>query len=465
MEVYIDFESLLAGTSQNPFLVSWFLFKSGGWVVTLIVLLWGFWRMWMNFIQIKWIRKTKYIILAVDVPKDSEQQSLKAVENLFEHLAGAQKTPNLIEKYWDGWTQEKLSFEIISMGGYIQFLIRTPAYFCDLVEASIYAQYPEAEITEVEDYMKNIPEKYPNDKYDCWGVEMQLVKPDYYPIKTYINFEHSLTQRFADPLASTLEIMSRLGPGEQVWYQLLISPVDPSDASWHNKTKEAVAKLVGKKVPTNWNFFDKLLDAPLNLLGFVGDMLLPGTPFADSSAAKAEREWPSMMQHMTPGEKDVVEAIDKKMAKTTFQTKVRFIYFAEKKVFNKATRIGALFGALKQYNTSNLNAFKPSKLITRANYFFVKSRVAAKQRRLVQAFKWRSLWVGCHQGFRLNTEELASLWHFPFLIEVKAPLVKKTASKKSEPPMALPVEKTEVKTEKKEEPDEAAGTPPENLPI
>jgi len=39
----------------------------------------------------------------------------------------------------------------------------------------------------------------------------------------------------------------------------------------------------------------------------------------------------------------------------------------------------------------------------------------------------------------LNTEELATIWHFP-MSHVKTPQVQKTISKRSEPPVGLPIE-------------------------
>jgi hypothetical protein len=39
----------------------------------------------------------------------------------------------------------------------------------------------------------------------------------------------------------------------------------------------------------------------------------------------------------------------------------------------------------------------------------------------------------------LNTEELASIWHFPVEASVKAPLIQKVPGKKAEPPASLPI--------------------------
>ena len=63
----------------------------------------------------------------------------------------------------------------------------------------------------------------------------------------------------------------------------------------------------------------------------------------------------------------------------------------------------------------------------------------------------------------LNTEELASIWHFP-VREVKAPLVQKTVSKRAEPPTALPVESI-FHPERKASETTSKSSAPGNLPI
>ena len=96
---------------------------------------------------------------------------------------------DLAEKYYKGHYQRWFSFEIVSIDGYIQFIIRTEKKFRDLVESAIYAQYPEAEITEVDDYTKGFPDTFPNDTHDLWGTEWTLVEDNEYPIRTYQDFE------------------------------------------------------------------------------------------------------------------------------------------------------------------------------------------------------------------------------------------------------------------------------------
>src|SRR3989344_4214570 len=106
--------------------------------------------------QIKYSKKLKWHLLAIDIPKANEQ-SPKAVEHIFAHLAGGLSSFTKKELYWEGKFLPTFSLEIVSIEGYVQFFIRTQSKYRDLVEAAVYAQYPEAEITEVEDYTTSVP--------------------------------------------------------------------------------------------------------------------------------------------------------------------------------------------------------------------------------------------------------------------------------------------------------------------
>jgi len=144
------------------------LFLYAGWLPFAILLLWGFWQVWIYYIQGVYGGKRDFILLAIDIPSGNEQ-SPRAIEHMFAHLAGAHGSITLIEKYWEGKTQDSFSLEIVSIEGYTQFLIRGEKKYRDLLEAMIYAQYPEAEITEVNDYTEGYPDRFPNETHDIWG--------------------------------------------------------------------------------------------------------------------------------------------------------------------------------------------------------------------------------------------------------------------------------------------------------
>ena len=63
-----------------------------------------------------------------------------------------------------------------------------------------------------------------------------------------------------------------------------------------------------------------------------------------------------------------------KLSKHAFIVKFRFVYLAEKPVFQKGRGVAAVIGAIQQFNVSDANGFKPGSLTkTAADYFFVKN--------------------------------------------------------------------------------------------
>ena len=222
MDIVIDV-ARLQEASGNPFLLFWIVLQSGGWIFVAIFagagMLIALVNAFVTSRQFKFLESAKYVILALDIPKGNEQTP-KAVESIFSHLHGIQRGGNLIDVYWKGYLQLPISLEIIGLGGQTQFCIRCPQDARDLVEAAVYAQYPDAAITQVRDYTEDIPQDFVDAGYDLWGTELVPYNKQVYPFRTYPFFEHSMTQTFLDPLASLLEIMGRLGPSEQVWLQL-----------------------------------------------------------------------------------------------------------------------------------------------------------------------------------------------------------------------------------------------------
>ncbi len=423
---------------STPLDAFWWAFTHGGWIVLVIAAGYGVWWLYLDFIQGRFVMNTKYVLLAIDVPRENEQTP-KAVEHMFSHFHGILKNPNFLEQYRDGYVQPTISVELISVGGFIQFLIRAPEVQRDLVEAAIYAQYPNAEISEVEDYVDQFPAVFPNDEYDMWGCEMTLTADQAFPIRTYPMWEHSLTQTFLDPLASTLEMFGRMKSGEQMWFQLVLRP-NGSNA-WRDKGQTLINKIIGFKSPAKKKsgLGSTLAEAPGQIATGAWETITrtlidPGEP---AKPQKEDNKTTSNLLAISTNIKAQAEAIGLKISKLGFDVKFRTLYFGTLDQFSKA-RVSAITGALKQFNTLDLNGFKPdSKMKTSRDFFFVKRRVNNLKKRILWGYKYRSIWRG-RKVFVLNIEELASLWHFP-VITVKAPQVKKQEAKRGEPPVALPV--------------------------
>src|SRR5690606_34574244 len=169
------------------------------------------------------------------------------------------------EKYWLGKFNPSFSFEIVSIDGYVQYFIQTPKKYRDLVESAIYSQYPEAEISEVPDYTKNVPKNYPDPEWDAFGTEYVLKKNEAYPIRTYTEFEDKSSEEFMfkDPISAILELMGSLKHGEQLWFQIRLTP---TDEEWQKKGEDVVNKMLGIKKEAKKGVVDQVLETPLWML-------------------------------------------------------------------------------------------------------------------------------------------------------------------------------------------------------
>ncbi len=426
--------------TNNPVLFGWWLFTHGGLWVVVVALIPILWQAWRLNRQHKYEHGFEYVLLAVDVPKETEQ-SPRAVEHIFSALAATYARGTVYDRLWKGRVQETFSFEIVSLGGYIQFLIRTSKDFRDLIEASIYSQYPNAEITQVEDYVGRIPTNFDTAAYDLWGTEFVFNNKNVYPIRTYPEFEHELSQEFKDPMAQLLETMGRINADEDIWLQLLVIPIDDE---WKSHAKAEVEKIIkGQAKSSHGILYYLFVGLPLGVLSDLADVFRYGLGlFGGEEEGEELMVKERTIMQLTPGQRKVVEAIERKVSKIGFRVKFRMIYWGRRESFLKGRGVAAVVGAIQQFNTLDLNGFKPSKLVTtKAEYFLKESRINRKQKSMLRSYKRRSAHRGAGHGIIMNIEELATVYHFP-VVTVKAPLVKKTELKKAEPPFALPVLQT-----------------------
>lgn len=457
-----------------PEQMPWAFFVNFGWFIYAIIFLLGARDAWLNYIRDRWTRTHKNILLAIDIPKGNEQ-SPKAVENMFAYLGGAHGTQNFYEKWFLGEYQKSFSYEIISLEGYTQFLVRTPVEFRNLVESSVYSQYPDAEISEVDDYTETVPQHYPNEEWDIYGAEFILQDKWFFPIKTYQEFEHQMgpsETQFKDPMASLMDLCGSLRQGEQFWTQIIVTP---TGFDWVKEAQKEADNLMGRKKVTKPGLALKGLEA----LGNVSEIIYPLHGEIDSSKKKEERQ--RTMMDATPKEKQQIEGVYLKSTKLGFEAKVRVLYVAKKEVMDKAKVFGGFVGYIKQFGALGMNSFKPDLDITmtRTMYFNKEPRLLVKKRKLFQNYINRS--THGRAPSILNIEELATIWHFPVEANVKSPLIQKAPGRKADAPSSLPIieEKTPLpedifsgfQTKVKINPSlndnsgNSASTPPPNLPI
>jgi hypothetical protein len=404
------------------------LFLDGGWILV-VWLLWVIaWSQFTAWRKSLYAQSIDYTILAATIPKDSEQTAL-AMEYVFTQLGSVYSVKSWWEKNILGEFTPGFSFEIVSVDGTIRFYIYTPSKYRDMVEAAIYSQYPDAEITETTDYSQLVSP--PDAEWEMTGTEFTLKKPYPYPIRTYPEFQDATAEvTYKDPMAGFFEAMNTLKAGEQIWWQVLVVP---ADEDWKDKGVEIVAKMTGKSIKKKPHAADQLVDATMVWPKMFVEQIA-GVEFSPAAPGdKKEEKAPSL----TPGEKVVLERIEEKIAKVGFSCKVRVLYMARRDRFDK-NRMHALKGAMHQFSSINLNSFKTVGAVTpKPGGLLNPGKELGQKRALVRNYRKRGL--GGSSPYYLNTEELASIYHFPQL-DVKAPLLKKTDAKRAEPPTDLPTE-------------------------
>ncbi len=333
--------------------------------------------------------ETKFTTLRIDVPKNNDKAPL-AAEQMFASIHGI---------YSEGAPfQERLSFEIVARDKFIQFYVHMPLEIKDFVEGQIYAQYPAVEIQEVPDYIRNVDA----DKINFATCELEMTKPDVYPIKLFSDFE-------VDPISGITSVMSKLGAGEEVWLQLVIRPVGDEWQEKGNKIIEAVrAGKTGAKPGL-------VTVALMNTAKFAKMVFLqaikPGSEFPEE--AKKEIKLAGTVE-------EALKSVEYKIVKLGFETKLRLVSVSNDPA-SARIKCQNVAAAFKQYNTTNLNGFKIREII-------------ANNKEAFQAFAERDFSTA---GYILNISELASIFHLPHQT-VATPNIVWSGSKKGEPPANLP---------------------------
>ena len=408
--------------------------------------LWLWWRIDIFLSQQRWI------LLEIRLPKEL-LKPIRAMEVVLSSIqATIYQPPDLWEKWIDGQVQLSICLEIASINGEPHFFVRTPKQFRDSVESSFYAQYPEIEIKEVDDYTKYVPQDLPNKDWDMFGSDYKMLKPDFYPIKTYLQFEteqEPLEKKRIDPVAGLMEAMAKIKEGEQLWIQFILSPIaDADDIKFFGRTTT-------KRSLSEWRkkgeaLRDKLArrdeaEKERTMLQMAFDII------TGKIEQKKEKEIIPPEMKLTPGEREVLSAIEMKMSKPIFECSVRFIYLGKRDVWFKPN-FRLAFSYFNQYTSNNLNAIFPiGETLTKIKKYFIfrffnatfirERRAYLRCRKLFRNYISRVSPFFPRPGgtYKFNVEELASLYHFPSWEVSPVPGVQRLDSRKGPPP-ELPVE-------------------------
>lgn len=425
-----------------------FIFVYYGWVVFVIGIMYMLWRTYILEIQHQYVKSNNYFFYSIRVPKDNLVSTL-AVETIFAQLHTLHVAKTFAEKFVEGHIQLWYSLEIISMGGKVSFIVRVPEKVKHAFESAIYSHYPQAEITEVKDYLENFnyDPNDPNCPVDIFGTEWKLANDEVIPIKTYKDFEHpAAEEKIIDPLQNFFEGMAKMDPHEFFGVQIIIQPI--ADEEWKPRGEAKVKELIGAEDDHKASIKDFFLKPVEKFSKFSYKETLFGKPIhaPDPQLQKQRTNW----LNMTEGEKERVTLIEKKIGKAGYKTKIRFIYIAPKDKFDRG-KVYGITGGYRPFASIMSNKIKPdvSNTWTSVDYIFSKILekpyldwlLAYKKKWIFKGYKEREIHIGLPM-FILNTEEIATLYHFPITTKTTtvSTSIERTESRKSQPPMDLPIQ-------------------------
>ncbi|MBI5644986.1 hypothetical protein HY970_02700 [Candidatus Kaiserbacteria bacterium] len=398
------------------------------------------WMTWVWYIQSLYLSGRKPILLEVKMPREITK-SPRAMELVYTAFNLSSGETTFIHRGWKGQVRPFFSFEIASFGGEIHFYIWCWNNYKNTVEGTMYAQYPEVEIVEVEDYASKF--QFDPDKHNCWGVEWPLMsyikglnwtfKINAYPIRTYVDFEldKDPKEEFkVDPLAQVLEFMSNIKPYEQLWIQIIIRKcgkiggilkTQEQDNLWKDMVEKEVNKLRAQSATVPKDVAEAVLE----------DM---GESVDDPSPIRGQARPSWKHQQM-------IQSMERNLGKYPFEVGTRGIYWTEKELhgptFTGFRWIWRAFGN-PQYATH----LRPRRWHCDFDYpwqDFHGLRWTNQTRRVHDAYRRRLFY---HSPWILPTniltnEVLASIWR-PISSTIKTPGIERIPATKAEPPANLP---------------------------
>ncbi|MEX0931600.1 MAG: hypothetical protein WDZ88_02505 [Candidatus Paceibacterota bacterium] len=390
-------------------------------------------ELWIKYVRARYVAGVKTVLLEIRLPREISK-SPRAMELVFISLYQGGSTSHL-ETWLEGKVRPWFSLELVSVDGQVHFYIWTHEKYRKLIESQIYAQYPNVEIVEAEDYTLNVyrnPKEF-RDRQEAnlingddspppiWATYFRLGKPDSYPIKTYVDYglDKDPKEEFKiDPMSSVIEFLGSLKKGEQVWIQILIQAhrkEGRTDAHWK------------KEIP-DWKKAAR---------EEIDNIRKKATQKSTSQFGEFE------MERLTPGQTDTIKAIERSIDKYPFEVMIRGMYIPVSE-FDPISITG-LIGSFRQYSSPDLNELKLG-WFTDFDYpwqDFRRMRRSKGEWAMFDAYKRRSFFQAPYKNFNakryiLNTEELATIFHLPGDV-VQTPGVNRIPSKKSGPPTNLPI--------------------------
>ena len=371
-------------------------------IIALIISLGIIWYAGLVFLRKKedYKRTLSLTFLKITMPKkdsdlDEKKETIKdfkemisIMEQLFSSLKSIY-SKKIMKKILG---QDLLSFEYVAHESEIHFFVVIPKNYKHLIEKQINWFYPDAIVEESTEINIFENRKYYKSTY------LHTKKDFFFPIKTYQKLE-------SDPINNITNAFSKLEEDESAVIQILLKPIVDD---WQSACTKASSKIMsGKSAGFTLNPF-KILLAVFEM--FSSSEQNNSTPENNSSALTQERS----------------KTVDEKWDKTWFETIIRVITTGNNRHMVD-TELVNITSAFSQFSYPEFNKFATTlrhsekKLIS--NYIYRYFRKPWYLRKDI-----------------LNTEELASIFHFPHIKYNPTPEIKWQNFKITKAPNNIPKE-------------------------
>jgi TraM recognition site of TraD and TraG len=295
--------------------------------------------------------------------------------------------------------QPTFSFEIVSHHGEIYFYVLAPEDFLDAMERQIHAQYPSAHIELAHDY-----DVFAEQGGESSVAALALQKNQMFPVRTYKSLDH-------DPLSAISNSLSKVQQGKAA-IQILVRPIDQS---WQHSIEQALQNVQqGKPFHAKEGAWAKVGAAAKE----VGKTAV-GTQESSTTQNEANNVTVGNVR-LTALQEQQAKLLVEKGSKIGLSTQIRVVARASSQIDAKS-QIQTMLSSFQQFHTPEANGFKPVENDNRELLLnYIQRSFSKRQPTLV-----------------LNTEELASILHFPNL-NLDTPNIHWLGARKLAPPSNLP---------------------------
>jgi hypothetical protein len=352
------------------------------------------------------VKSLNMALFLVRLPRDSanaadDRKTHKERIAVMEQLISSFST--LHESGWKGlvYGEPQIIFEMAvhHVGEEIHFYVSGPTHYADLIQRTVHGFYPDAAVERTGDFNIFAPH----------GVHaassLVLSKKFYLPVRTYATLE-------SDPLGNISNALSKLEKeGEGAAVQIVIQH---AEKGW-NENSMRVAKLMqrGKSYESS----------VAEVSGGFGALIRDIASGAGVDTKKKEEE-EKTKSAMTPLVQETIKGIGEKASKSAFQVNIRLIASARDE-FRAIHILEQMENSFVQFSHPAWNGFKPKRAKGRA------------LRQMIYDFSFRTF--SPDMAMILNTEEIASVFHFP-LPTTSTPRINWLKAKVAAPPENLPDE-------------------------